>query len=249
MEAPPHDVLVRRLPGERLEGVRAHVLRWRVDDRTEVAEGELVEPRARVVGVERPPAAVLGLHAGDPGQSALHRILPELELAEREADDRRVVDVRVEVVLELEGPAAGGEAGSPHGPVAGDGHLLAEQPLAGPRELRVIGGHVAGAKREDCEGRVPYGRLARLGSQPVSLLDEEAAPALDGSAEARVVEVPPERGEHEDRPDPRWLDAAPAAVGLLPIAHPLLGGGDRAAAERRRIRGRGRRAVLSSDLR
>src|SRR5205807_1781547 len=75
--------------------------------------------------------------------------------------------------------------------------------------------------------RVPDGRLTGLRAQPVALVDREALPALDGAAKRLVLEAVPERGEHEDRPDPWRLDAAPGAVGLLVRAHPALGLPDR----------------------
>src|SRR5205085_3785170 len=96
--------------GQGLERVRGDVLARRVDDGAEVAEGDPVEPVARVVGVERAPAAVSGLHAGDPVERAPAGVLAGPERAQRERDDGGVVEVGVVVVLVLEGPATGGEA-------------------------------------------------------------------------------------------------------------------------------------------
>ena len=48
----------------------------------------------------------------------------------------------------------------------------------------MVGGHAARAQREHREARVPHGRLARLGTQPVAVLDHEALPALDRLARA-----------------------------------------------------------------
>ena len=49
-----------------------------------------------------------------------HGVLPHPELAQRERDHRGVVDVGIEVVLVLEGPAARGEVRPAHRPVALD---------------------------------------------------------------------------------------------------------------------------------
>src|SRR5207247_4299199 len=53
---------VARIRRERFERVRGDVLARRVDHVAEVAERELVEPVARVVGVESAPPAVRRLH-------------------------------------------------------------------------------------------------------------------------------------------------------------------------------------------
>ena len=102
----------------------ADVDRRRVDHRAEVAERDLGDPVLRVVGVEGTPAAVSRLHARHPVERAADRRVADPELAQRERDHSRVVDVRVEVVLELERPAAGLELRAPHRPVALDGDLL-----------------------------------------------------------------------------------------------------------------------------
>ena len=147
--------LVAALGGERLEGVRADVDGGRVDHGAEVAERDLRDPVLGVVGVERAPAAVPRLHPGDPVERAADGRVPDPQLAEGERDHGRVVDVRVEVVLELEGPAAGRELGPADRPVALDRDLLREQVLARLDELRVVGRHAGGTEREDGETRVP----------------------------------------------------------------------------------------------
>ena len=159
----------------------------------------------------------------DPVEAARDRVVADAELVERERDDGRVVDVGIEVVLVLERPAARGEAGVADRPVALDRDLLAEEVVAGLATSRMVGGDAAGAQGERGERRVPDRRLARLGPQPLAVLDDEALPALDCLAERRVVEPVPERRERDDRPHPRRLDPAPRAVRLLPRADPLLG--------------------------
>ena len=118
----------------------------------------------------------------------------------------------------------------------------------------MIGRDAARAQREHRETRVPHRRLARLGTEPVAVVDHEALPALDGAAQRRILEAVAERGERDDPPDPRRLDPAPRSVRLLPLADPLLGDGERLAAERgrpaRRARASGNRAdVAQVDVR
>src|SRR5919198_752706 len=98
------------------------------------------------------------------------------------------------------------------------------------------------------ESRVPDRRLARLGPEAVAFVDRETLPTLDGSAQRLVLEPVPERGQHDDRPDPRRLDSAPGAVGFLPVANPPLGSGERNASDRPRPRRRPRLPRPSPDL-
>src|SRR5207244_9262467 len=77
------------------------------------------------------PAAAARLHPGGPRRAALDSASPEAETAQRKCDDGRVVDVRVEVVLELERPAARWKVGLTDRPVPGNRHLLADEPIAG----------------------------------------------------------------------------------------------------------------------
>src|SRR5438445_257009 len=112
VEQPPQPALrriaVAVLTAECLECMRGHVGARLVRHLAEVAERDLVEPHGLVVDVERAPAAALRLHADDPVEPAALRGRADAELAQRERDDRRVVDVPIEVVLELDSPAARG---------------------------------------------------------------------------------------------------------------------------------------------
>src|SRR5207245_1678537 len=104
------------------------------------------------------------LHADDPVESPPAGLVADAERAEREHDDGGVVDVRVEVVLELEGPPTGREPRTANRPVAADPHLLAEQPLAGADERRVIGlpaGRVRPGRDRISERSIAVGRTGR----------------------------------------------------------------------------------------
>ena len=202
-----------------------HVGRGRVGDRAEVAEGDLVEPLRVVVGVEGAPAAVGGLHAGHPAAGALDGGPPVAELLEGERDDRRVVDVRIEVVVVLEGPAAGLDPRPPDCPVPALADLLGDEPVCRLLERRLLRRHVGGAEGKQREAGVPDRRLARLGAQPVSLLDHETIPARKPAAHVGRLEPVAAARERDQRPDPGRLDPAPRAVELLAIDDPPLGVG------------------------
>src|SRR5204863_7281693 len=134
-------------------------------DLAEVAERELVEPERLVVYVERAPAAAARLHSGRPREPAVDRLVAPMAAAQRECDDRGVVNVGIEVVLELERPAAGRKVWPAHRPVALDGDLLADQPVGGADERGMLGAEPGVAEREHGEAGVPDRRLARLRTQ------------------------------------------------------------------------------------
>ena len=132
-------------------------------------------------------------------------------------DDRRVVDVRVEVVVVLERPAAGLDAGELDRPVSARPDLLLEEPLAAFWSAGSSAAHSRGPKRDEREAGVPDGRLARLGPKAVAVVDHEPLPALDPAPEVRRLGPVAAAGEGDQRPDPRRLDPAPGAVELLPV--------------------------------
>jgi hypothetical protein len=69
--------------------------------------------------------------------------------------------------------------------------------------------------------------------RPALVLDGEAVEARERADEDRMVEWVAECVQRDDRPDPRRLDAAPRAVGLLALDDPALGRAQRAPAQRR----------------
>ena len=146
---------------------------------------------------------------------------------QREHDLGGVVDVGVDVVGELEGPAGRVEIGSLHRPVAAHADLFGEHPADAARDGRVVDRHARVEQRDDGEAGVPDRRLAGLEPADAAVrcvfVDEEAVQALDRRRDHRVVQRVAQQVQGEDRVDPRRLDAAPAAVGLLAGDDPLGG--------------------------
>ena len=131
--------------------MRGHVGARLVDHLAEVQERKLAHERARVLRVERSPAAAGGLHPLDPHARALDRPLAvrEGDAPQRQHDLRGVVDVGVVDVGELERPTARRQSRSRDRPVAADRDLLAEQPSRGADERGMIVGQAAVAERDD----------------------------------------------------------------------------------------------------
>src|SRR4051794_1790555 len=232
-----HLVVEAGLGRHRLERVRADVGARLVGHLAEVAERQLVEPVGLVVPSEGPPAPAAAPHPGRPGEAAPTAAVPAVAAGKRERNPRRAVAARVEVVLELERPAARRELGLADRPVAGDGDLFVDEPVGRSHERRVLRPQAGLAQGEHGEAGVPNGRLARLRPQALAVIDREAVPALDRAAQRLVLEAVAEGGQQQDRPDPRWLDPAPRTVRLLVSAHPALGLAQRGAAQRPRRRG------------
>src|SRR5919199_3497256 len=190
-----HVVLVPGLPGQKLDSVARHVDARRIDDGAEVEKRYVVEPGGIVVLLEGAPAAVPALHGRDPAACALHRSLSRAEVVEPDADDGCVVDVGIEVVVVLEGPAAGLSSGKTDGPVPAGAHFLRDEPLGGPRERGVVGWHARSAQGHDGETGVPDRRLTRFGPESIAVVDHEALPAVDTTAKVRRVGPLPAAGK------------------------------------------------------
>jgi hypothetical protein len=119
------------------------------------------------VGVKSCPAAVRALQVDDPLEPSLNRGLEALderrvEAVEREEHGRRVVDVGVELVLELEVPAADRDAGDADLPISGLPHLFRHEPASYVDELTTLWRQPRFAQRVDRERGVPHRREAWL---------------------------------------------------------------------------------------
>ena len=185
-----------------------------VGDLAEVAERELVEPVGLVVDVEGAPAAAARLHSGRPGEAAVDGVAAGGSGAGR-ARRRRCRPRPGRGRSRTRRPSRRARARACAPPSRRHGDLLVESQSA----ARTSAG---------CSGRAPESRSAST-ARPVSQTGDWHAsgrsrspssivnPSQPSTAAAQglVLEAVAERGQHQDRPDPRRLDPAPRAVGLL----------------------------------
>lgn len=144
--------------------------------------------------------------------------------AQREDHLRGVVDIGVVVVVELERPAARGELGPAHRPVARPGDFLVEHPVRRFHERRVIGAHSGVGERDGGETGVPDRGLAGLDHAGAVLApDREPVQRGESGPHHRVVEVVAQQMQRDDGVDGGRLDPAPAAVVLLAFDDPAGG--------------------------
>jgi len=151
----------------------------RVDQLTEVTKGSS-RHKVRVLSTSKAPSPVPALHALDPDDRAIHggtcRLIGP---PERDHDFRRVVDIRVVVVGELESPTGRPKIRAADGPVALDRDLLCKQIAGrGPKHW-VARREPAVGKRRDRERSVPNRGLAGFDAPAGVVFDREAVETLD----------------------------------------------------------------------
>src|SRR2546426_535337 len=222
---------------EELEAASRQVLRRGIEQRAVVGERDVVEVEALVVRIERRPASVLPLHAEEPAEAALLREprrigVEPVDLLERHEHHRGVIEVRIEVVVVLERPAARPDVRPFHLPVTRDENLAVDEPLRRAAKRRVRGREAALDQRVDRERGVPHGGRAGLIVELLVRLDRERLDLLDLPEHQRVVVGVAEHAHREDRDRHRRVDPAAAAGHGEPLLEPHARRLDRALAER-----------------
>ena len=209
---------------QRLDHVGGDVLGGRVDHLAEVAHRQLGHDAPVVVDVERAPAAVAALHRQQPVDAAPDRGVRRAAgpPAGRARSTSAVSSVSGYQTLSNSKdqppgrPRRGISHQSPKRSTSLASSHCAERARAGSsgRQARVAQGHRG-------QRRVPDGGQAGLDPQAVAVLDPEGAvEARQAPRDHRVVQGVAQRVQRDDRVDPRRLDAAPGAVGLLAVADP-----------------------------
>src|SRR5439155_17964541 len=90
--------------------------------------------------------------------------------------------------------------------------------------------------------------LGGPGTKAMADAHPEPLPAGEAARKRLVLEAVTERREHDQGPHPRRLNPTPGAVGLLPLAHPVLGDGDCTPAALREARHSVPRRLTATDL-
>ena len=160
------------------QDVPGDVHRGRIEHGAVVGERNQVEQAVIVVLVERAPAAVLALHAEQPGERApalffFPRRVGKRDAVESHQNFRGVVGIGITFIVELEGPAAGWRVGIFDGPIAGPGHLFFKHPFSRFDHGGVV---LRQARIHECvesQSRVPQGRNAGLEHQMIAPVDDE----------------------------------------------------------------------------
>ena len=146
--------------------------------------------------------------------------------------ERRIVEIGIEVVPELEGPAAGLYTGVVHLPVARTENLLIEQPVGSLHQRGRIGAQARLLQRHHGDGGVPDRRDAGLNSHRVVVFDRQPRQSVDRPLELRVPRLMPEREQRIHRVHHRRVNRSQAVAAIEMVEHPPARRADRAAAER-----------------
>ena len=127
---------------EELHDTTGHITRARIEERFQVSEGDMIEQATVIVHIKRSPAAIVTLHAEEPGEASLAGFFQGLlvghtHLAQGEQNHGGIVIVGEEIVEELERPASWFALAILHGPIPLAEDLLADQPVRRLRQCRV----------------------------------------------------------------------------------------------------------------
>src|SRR5437764_3654534 len=98
-----------------------NVFRGRIQHRPEVGEWQSIDNRSRIVLIKCRPSTIARPHSQNPLYSTLHGspdgcLCPSFE--QGQDDNRSVVDIRIDVILEFERPATTRHRATTHLPIA-----------------------------------------------------------------------------------------------------------------------------------
>ncbi len=135
----------------------------------------------------------------------------------------RVVDVGVVVVGELESPPAGGQAGRRmlQSPLMVTSSPSSQAPAR--RMPSSVGRRARIGQPDHGQGRVPHRGLAGLEPAAGLVVDGEGVQPVQAGTHHGMIERVALQVQRHQRVDPRRLDPAPGAVGLLALDDPPLG--------------------------
>ncbi len=200
----------------------------------------MLEHHLVVVFVERGPAAVLALHGKNPVNGALHRLalvtaVGMLHAAQTEANHRAVIHVRIELVVELEVPAAGLTFFIFDFPVADGAYLLLQNPVGALHHARIIRRHTRLAKSKNRIRRIPHRRHAGLHAEGVFLFDAELLKFIERANHLRIVQGITQAAQRNDGIHHRGINRAQTIAHFEMFQHPFLRAPERDGAQRTHV--------------
>ena len=152
-----------------------------------------------------------------------------VDLAQRKQHLRGIVGVGIELVVELEVPAAGFGLRHFDGPVARVADFLGEHPVGSLEHARIVARYAGFAECVDSLRRIPHrgdarrhaeGRLGHLRRR--RLFDAELFKFVAGADHLRIVFGVAKAAQCDDRVEHRRIDGAETVGHLKTIKHPLL---------------------------
>src|SRR6266699_3748600 len=201
-----------------------NVFGGRVQQRPEVGEWQSVDDRSRIVLIECPPGPIARLRDQHPPHGTIHCgphgcLCPSFE--QSQDDDRRVVDIWIDVILEFECPATARHSATTHLPIAACGDLLLQDPLDCTLYAWVVAIYTGAAQRQECPDGIPDRGHTGLKPPPVLVFQHEALLSLDSPTHDWVIGAHTLQIQSDQRVHPRWLDTTPAPICLLSFHDPI----------------------------
>ncbi len=146
-------------------------------------------------------------------------------------DHDRVVDVGIELVGVFEIPSAR-FAGDRLIPVAAAAHFLRQQPLGRTPRRGMVGFESRGRQGAQRDGRVPYGRFARLHANGLTVVDFQLAQLVETVLHLRRFVGIAQASQCDDAPDHGRKDGSQAFAPFEALDDPGFGGFKSALAQR-----------------
>ena len=200
----------------------------RIQHFPEIGKGQFRQIFAVVILVKGGPTAVFALQGQQPSHAAANGGLPsrflgggQPGLGQSDNNLGPVIHIRVQVVVELERPAAGLGLGGAHLPIAGRVHLPRQQPTGGAAQARILGGNARFQQGLLRQAGIPHRGNARLHHTAIFILDGKVVKAVVALFQGGMVGGKAHILQGQQGIDPGRLNAAPRAIGLLMLQHPF----------------------------
>ena len=143
-------------------------------------------------------------------------------MAQPQANHRGVIHIGIELVIELEVPAARLALRILDLPVAGLAHLLLQNPVGAFHHPRIVRRNSRFAQGKQRIRRIPHRRHAGLHAESVFLFDAQLFELVERADHLRIVHRIPQAAQRDDRIHHRGINRSQAVAHLEALQHPLL---------------------------